>query len=191
MTTHSATRAHRRDAVPTGRDEVVAAILDSAATLFAERGPAAASIREIAARARVNHGLVFRHFGTKEDLIAAVLDHLASQHAELIDADAPVEQIQAASDRQLRVIARALLDGFPVGQLQTSFPGAARLLDAIRAQHRSGQAASLAAANAIALQVGWQLFEPFLRSATGLQDLTETELRRHIEAETERLLEPH
>ncbi|WP_156746654.1 helix-turn-helix domain-containing protein, partial [Mycobacterium sp. E1715] len=42
---------------PTGRDEVVAAILDSASQLFAERGPAATSIRDVATAARVNHGL--------------------------------------------------------------------------------------------------------------------------------------
>jgi TetR/AcrR family transcriptional regulator, repressor for neighboring sulfatase len=191
MTTTSATQGQDGDAVPAGRDEVAAAILDSAAELFAERGPAAASIRDIAARARVNHGLVFRHFGTKERLISAVLDHLASQLTARIDTGAPVTEIQAAGDRQLRVIARALLDGFPVGQLQTSFPGAARLLDGIRSQHRSSEAASLAAADAVALQLGWQLFEPFLRAATGLRDIAEDELRRHIGVDMARLLEPH
>ncbi|MUM35063.1 TetR family transcriptional regulator, partial [Mycolicibacterium sp. CBMA 361] len=46
---------------PVGRDEVVAAILEAAAELFAARGPAATSIRDIAAKSNVNHGLVFRH----------------------------------------------------------------------------------------------------------------------------------
>jgi TetR/AcrR family transcriptional regulator, repressor for neighboring sulfatase len=191
MTARGVTRSGTHDAVPTGRDEVIAAILDSAAELFAERGPLAAAIRDIAARARVNHGLVFRHFGTKEQLVAAVLDHLAARHSALIDAHAPTADIEAAAERQLRVVARALLDGFPVGQLQTSFPGAARLIDEIRPQHRSDQAARLAAANAIALRIGWQLFEPFLRSATGLHDMAETKLRESISAESARLLEPH
>jgi AcrR family transcriptional regulator len=177
--------------VPTGREEVVAAILASAAELFARRGPAAASIRDIAVHARVNHGLVFRHFGTKEQLVAAVLNHLASQHAALIDHQAPARDIEAASDLQLRVIARALLDGFAVGQLQTSFPGAARLLDEIRPQHHNDQTARLAAANAVALKLGWQLFEPFLRSAAALQDLNEAQLSQSIDSAITTLVAPH
>jgi AcrR family transcriptional regulator len=176
--------------VPTGRQEVVAAILDSAAELFARRGPAAASIRDIAVHARVNHGLVFRHFGTKEQLVAAVLNHLASQHAALIDRRAPAQDIEAAGDRQLRVIARALLDGFAVGQLQTSFPGATRLLDEIRPQHPNDQMARLAAANAVALKLGWQLFEPFLRSAAALQDIDEAQLRQSIDSAVTTLVAP-
>src|SRR5271157_4185899 len=127
MTTDGASPGPAQETLPTGRDEVIAAILDSAGQLFAERGPAAASIRDIAARARVNHGLVFRHFGTKEQLVAAVLDHLAAHLTKLIDSGASADEIQAAGARQLRVIARALLDGYPAGQLQSSFPAAARL----------------------------------------------------------------
>src|SRR5271163_2994155 len=118
MTTRGASPGRAKEVLPTGRDEVAAAILDSAAQMFAERGPAAASVRDIAARARVNHGLVFRHFGAKEQLVAAVLDHVAAQVTMLIDAEAPAGEIEAAAALQLRVIARALLDGFPVGQLQ-------------------------------------------------------------------------
>ncbi|MGB0971759.1 MAG: helix-turn-helix domain-containing protein, partial [Mycobacterium sp.] len=81
MTTESATR---RSPQPIGREEVAAAILTAAADLFAERGPAATSIRDIASRSRVNHGLVFRHFGTKEQLAGAVLDHLSMNMSTLL-----------------------------------------------------------------------------------------------------------
>jgi AcrR family transcriptional regulator len=170
---------------------VIAAILDSAADMFAERGPAAASIRDIAARARVNHGLVFRHFGTKEQLVAAVLDHLAANLTTLTDSAASASEIEVATTRHLRVVARALLDGFAVGQLQSSFPAAARLLDGVRPQHDNDDSARLAAANAIALLLGWQLFEPFVRSATGLHDLPQDELRASMFAEMARLAQPH
>jgi TetR/AcrR family transcriptional regulator, repressor for neighboring sulfatase len=190
MTTRAASPSRAQETLPTGRDEVAAAILDSAGQMFAERGPAAASIRDIAARARVNHGLVFRHFGAKEQLVAAVLNHLAARVTTLVDAKAPTGEIEAAATLQLRVIARALLDGFPVGQLQSSFPGAARLIDEIRPQHSSDDAARQAAAHAIALMLGWQMFEPFLRSATGLLDVPEDKLRRSIGIEMERLSKP-
>jgi len=180
-----------QESAPTGRDEVTAAILDSAAEMFAERGPAAASIRDIAARAHVNHGLVFRHFGTKEQLVAAVLDHLAAKLTMLTDGEASASEIEVATSRQLRVIARALLDGFPAGKLQSSFPAAARLLDGIRPEHQTEESARLGAANAIALLLGWQLFEPFVRSATGLHDLPEEKLRESMFAEMARLAQPH
>ncbi|OBA77129.1 hypothetical protein A5641_19325 [Mycobacterium sp. 1554424.7] len=52
-------------------------------------------------------------------------------------------------------------------QLHCSFPAAARPVDEIRRQHRS---ARLATAHAIALLLGWQLFGPVVRAATGLDD---------------------
>jgi TetR/AcrR family transcriptional regulator, repressor for neighboring sulfatase len=190
MTTTRATRGARPADAPTGRQEVVAAILDSAAEMFAERGPATASIRDIAGRAGVNHGLVFRHFGTKEQLVGSVLDHLASSTTALIDAQAPMPDIEAAADQHLRVIARALMDGFPVGELQSSFPAVARLLDEIRPRYGSDAEARMAAANVGALQLGWQLFEPFLRSATGLQGTPRARLQESIQAARDRILEP-
>jgi Bacterial regulatory proteins, tetR family/Tetracyclin repressor-like, C-terminal domain len=49
------------------------AILTAAREVFTERGYARATIREIARRAGVTHGLVMRHFGTKEKLLVAAL----------------------------------------------------------------------------------------------------------------------
>ncbi|OBI59760.1 TetR family transcriptional regulator [Mycobacterium sp. E796] len=170
---------------------MVAAILDSAAELFEQRGPAATSIRDIAARAHVNHGLVFRHFGNKEQVVAAVLNHQAAKLSELIDAGAELPEIAIAGTRQLRVLSRALLDGYPVAELQTSFPAAVRLLDEVRPLHDSEDAARLATGHAVALLLGWQLFEPFIRSAIGLHDLPEDALRQTIFTEMGRLTLPH
>jgi hypothetical protein len=50
-----------------------AAILDAAREVFTERGYAHATIREIARRAGVTHGLVMRHFGAKEQLLIEAL----------------------------------------------------------------------------------------------------------------------
>ncbi|MEM6108916.1 helix-turn-helix domain-containing protein [Mycobacterium sp. 050272] len=188
MTTPGASPAGE---VPTGRDEVVAAILESAADLFAERGPAAASIRDIAARARVNHGLVFRHFGNKEQLVGAVLNHEAAELSKLIDAGAELPEIATAGTRQLRILSQALLDGYPVAQLQTSFPAADRLLAEVRPLHASDDAARLATAHAVALLLGWQLFESFIRSAFGLRDVSADALRDSIFVEMGRLTVPH
>lgn len=188
MTTRSATRSRK---APTGREEVAAAILAAATDLFAERGPAATSIRDIAARSKVNHGLVFRHFGTKEQLVGAVLDHLGMTTTNLRRNDAPVAELERAMDRHLRVMARALLDGYPVGQLQTQFPCMWQLLEAVRPRHADDRSARLALANAVALQFGWRLFEPFLRASTGIDELTDAQLRQAVHAEVVRIVEPH
>jgi len=169
---------------------VAAAILEAATELFAERGPAATSIRDIAARSNVNHGLVFRHFGTKEQLVGAVLDHLGDDLSAQLETDTPAEVVQRSLDRQMRVMARTVLDGYPAGQLQKRFPNIATLLDGVRPLYDDEVKARLAVANALALQFGWRLFAPVLRSATGIEELTDAELRAAVGAEVERMLGP-
>ncbi len=188
MTTRVSTP--KRSDAPVGRAEVAAAILTAAAELFAEHGPAATSIRDIGARSKVNHGLVFRHFGAKEQLVGAVLDHLGATITELLAAGAPPEQVEAAADQQMRVMARALLDGYPAGQLQQRFPNVDALLEQVRPRHDSDAGARLAVANALALQSGWRLFEPILRAAAGIGDVPEADLRRAVGEEMARMLEP-
>lgn len=192
MTTGTA-RGRRK--IPTGRDEVGPAILEAATDLFAERGPAATSIRDIAARSKVNHGLVFRHFGTKEQLVGAVLDHLGATTTALLQSNPSPAEAERALDRHLRVMARTLLDGYPAGKLQTRFPGASQLLEEVRSAHGPGpegdRSARLAVANAFALQFGWRLFAPFLRAATGVEDLTDDEVRQAVATELARIVEPH
>jgi AcrR family transcriptional regulator len=56
-------------------------VLDAAAEVFAEDGPEA-SIDEIARRAGVGHGTVFRRFPAKDDLVYAVVErHVAQMRA--------------------------------------------------------------------------------------------------------------
>ncbi len=69
-------------------------VLDAAAEVFAAAGPDA-SIDEIAKRAGVGHGTVFRRFPTKDDLMFAVIErHVAEMRAlaeEAIAAEDPGE----------------------------------------------------------------------------------------------------
>jgi AcrR family transcriptional regulator len=70
-------------------------LLDAAAELFAERG-ADVSVAEIADRAGVGKGTVFRHFASKEDLIAAIvgdlLDDLVRAAVGAADAADPLRE---------------------------------------------------------------------------------------------------
>jgi AcrR family transcriptional regulator len=180
VTTPRASTGARRADAPVGKDEVVAAVLRSAADLFAEQGLAATSIRDIAARSNVNHGLIHRHFGSKDGLVAAVLDHLGQHLAGLLAENAEGSKVADAIDRQLRVLAYASLDGYPIGELQSRFPTMGVLLDAVRDRHSSELSARLAAAHTIALQLGWCLFGDFLRASTGLEDMDDRTFVRSV-----------
>jgi TetR/AcrR family transcriptional regulator, repressor for neighboring sulfatase len=157
-----------------GKDEAGARIrpvvLSHAADLFAERGPAATSLRDIANSSGVNAGLIFRYIGNKEAIVASVLGYLADDLASARDADASREVIEARAERSWKVIARTLLDGFDIGQVQHRFPNVEQLVAAAREHHGDEHTARVATADALALQLGWRLFGPFLRAATGLTD---------------------
>jgi TetR/AcrR family transcriptional regulator, repressor for neighboring sulfatase len=83
-----------------------------------------------------------------------------------------------------------ILDGFPVGQLQQRFPTAAMLVKHAEHSHHNELAGRMAAANTIALELGWRLFEPFLRSATGTEKVSAADLRHAINFETARMMGP-
>ncbi|MFQ6147111.1 TetR family transcriptional regulator [Streptomyces seoulensis] len=80
------------------------AILDAASRAFAERGYNRATLRDIARRAGVTHGLVLRHFGSKENLfLAAVpgtrsIDEFAEHSAETLPAHIAREFVRRLED---------------------------------------------------------------------------------------------
>ena len=110
---------------PHGRDEVVAAVIDAATTLFAERGPAAVSLREIAQSAGVNLGLIHRHIGSKTDLLIAVLKARPGMGPAAQD---PLEEAAVMLGRGLAppaytvIVVRAALDGYDLATLGLDYP---------------------------------------------------------------------
>lgn len=185
MTTPEAT-----DTKPVGKDEVVEAVLNAASELFAAKGPTATSIREVATRAGVNHGLVHRHFGSKRQLLAATLQHLADSAAAVRESGAAIEELEAAHDLQLRVMVRSTLDGFPIEELQERKPGMVWLLDQIRPGHADDRDARLATAHAIALQLGWRLMGPSLRAGLGLEDMSDADVRAEVARQIAKFVTP-
>ncbi|MEU9898613.1 helix-turn-helix domain-containing protein [Streptomyces phaeochromogenes] len=73
--THPPSDAPRRKPLRADAQRNRARILDAAEAVFAEKGPSA-STEEVAVRAGVAIGTVFRHFPTKNDLLAAIMKSL-------------------------------------------------------------------------------------------------------------------
>ena len=167
-------------ASPRGREAVCEALLEAATELFASRDPASVSVRDIASRAGVNHGLVHRHFGSKDQLRLAVMDRLARQVNDGVGAlgDAPLDQVLEAAFAQtnehaayFRILARAMLDGEDPRTIQTHFPLADRLIELARQAGHQDPRGFVARRQAAGL--GWLVFERYIRAATGIDGTSE------------------
>ena len=94
MTPRSYTQRRRADSAASTRGR----ILDSAIAVYRDRGPAAATLQEIAQRADVSRGTILHHFGDAEGLLAAVLQ------SALDSLDIPDERIfDGLSDPEARI----------------------------------------------------------------------------------------
>ncbi len=187
-----------QNARPRGREAVMAAVLDAATTLFAARGPASVSVRDIAAAAGVNHALVHRHFGPKQAVLRAVLEHaaheLAAVAATITESQEGIGQLFAASAERAtywRALARAILDGENPRTLQRDFPTVRRLIELLQTERRQPQKhadphalppldARIVVGTTSALMLGWLLFEPLLLAATGLDQRDREEVREQV-----------
>ena len=175
---------------PHGRDDVQSALIQAAITLFAERGPAAVSVREIASAAGVNHGLVHRHFGSKTGLLRAVLNHLAGDLEAAVGPDRPDESLQelltgvlgAASHQGawLRILAWSMLDGVELGDLQDRFPLARRMMEVARRESLGPLDPEARVTLVMSVGLGLLLFGPFLMRATDQDDARWARTRQQI-----------
>ncbi|MFV9632330.1 TetR family transcriptional regulator KstR2 [Mycobacterium neumannii] len=80
---------------PTRRDE----LLDLAATMFAERGLRATTVRDIADSAGILSGSLYHHFSSKEEMVDEVLqgflDWLFARYQEIVDTEPnPLERLK-------------------------------------------------------------------------------------------------
>ena len=161
-------------AVPaTGRRAVEAALLDAATAMLAEVGPRGMSVREVAARAGVNHGQVHHYFGSKEALIRAAIRALAEEHFRHAMARAgasgvPPALALAEDERYWKAIIRLALDGeIDIARTEVedgvSVPRhALGLLAERRGLADPDLDAKTAVAASAALQLGWVALEEFM-----------------------------
>lgn len=135
---------------PHGPEQVRAALLDAAAKLFAEKGPGAVSVRQIASAAGVNHGLVHHYFGSKQELLREVVrTRAAAVMAEALAASTTLRVDEegfwaerlwstVTADDGWKVVVRALLDGYADDLMLPDRPGLRMVVEAIRARQEKG-----------------------------------------------------
>ncbi|OWY59103.1 hypothetical protein B7486_76360, partial [cyanobacterium TDX16] len=116
-------------------DEVKEAVLDAATELFASHTPDAVSLRQIAEQAGVQHSLIIRHFGTKDEVVRQVLIRQTDGYAEAVAGadDAPAGFVAAlryllAEPSTPRVLASTVLGDVAAATDGRPFPGVARHL---------------------------------------------------------------
>jgi AcrR family transcriptional regulator len=122
-------------------DNRLPAVLDAAARLFAERGYAAASMRDIAEACGMLPGSLYYHFAAKEDLLVAVygagVEQLSAAVRRALEMErAPWARLEAACAVHLETLlehgdyAQVLVRVLPV-----DVPNAAARLKALRADY--------------------------------------------------------
>lgn len=172
---------------PRGREEVIAALLASARTLIAERGPGVA-LRDIADHAGVNFGLLYHYLGTKDQVVDVVVgaaaEQAAGQLAGAADADDAIARLMAMGDgTAARLIGWAVLDGRGGAPAFRDSPALAVLADLVRGEAAgvgatptagsgpsggSADEAQVFAAFAMTVTLAWRLFGETALVAAGV-----------------------
>jgi AcrR family transcriptional regulator len=168
-------------------------ILAAARRLFAAHGVDGVSVRRIAAEAGVNHALVHRYFGTKDEMVAAILlaegDAMSAMGRPDADAGTSLEAfrqvlLHALGDGRtsLLLMLRAELDGLaPERMLEGAPLRPLAILRAWLAEHvpeGSGVDVEALAVVVGAAMMGLASCTPMLANGVGAQGVEEEELQR-------------
>ena len=156
-------------------------LLAAAGDLLVEVGPHGATVREIARRAGVNHGLVHHYFGSKEQLLRAAMIVLLEEHRSYVKAatdGGPLPRPLGLLDQQryLRAIAHCVLDGeMELAALEAtegvSVPRSVlEYLATVRRESRPSVESKSVVAHAMAFEMGWVLLEPFIFRVLDVSD---------------------
>ena len=158
--------------IPSAKDRVVHALVEAAIELFGTRGPDAVSLREIAAKAQVNYGLIHHYVGTKDDLISLALRTVSAQSTERFATDDPLDTIHRLVESDpaspsLRLLAWSLLQGRKADDLV----GRSQALAALAAQVANTATTVESRQRVVVLMsllLGWQLFGDYLTESLDL-----------------------
>jgi len=188
------------------RARAVASLVSAATELFAARGPDGVSLREIAAHAGLNYGLIHQYVGSKDELLRLVIAQSTSTTAvRFAQADGVGEALEllqgpVGADRPAypRLLAWAILQGRDPKELAGPAPALPQLIAMlpVKGAAPDDPAASaddladdprLRAAAIAALTLGWSLFGTFVSHAAGLDDVAPAEAHAAVQSLARRI----
>jgi AcrR family transcriptional regulator len=140
------------------------------------------TLRRVAEQAKVNYGLLHRHFGTKAEVIKAAMRRAHARSFRLLvepaqDLDAAVSRILLESSNTL---ARVMAWGILQGEIDNMLPAAesSLMLTGLHELALKGSPAKSAedafairvtVATVVASLLGWRLFEPYISRGLKLE----------------------
>lgn len=180
-------------------DEIREAILRAAEDLLATRSPSEVSLREIARHGGFQHSLITRHFGTKDDLVAAVVQRTLDTYVDAIrQTGTAVDGFREAMDHvaahpaSFQAMARALIDqsrGSAVDDPSAAFEiHRSQVADAcVGGQDRADLDVLTVAL--MAFTSGWAFMEDRWLRTAGFSDADRADVREQISELVVRLIE--
>ncbi len=194
------TKTNENGKIPYGRAAVKKAILDATEKLLVKNTPDKITVREIARAAKIKHPLIHRHFGTKEEVIAAVHARAIAKAERKV---AGIENLEgnigaffeAVKKNKFRHVAltRAMLDGVRPRAIPTEFPLMSRLLELVKKRFNETNTdpkftPEMITAILAAAILGWLLYEPFLLADTHQEDKKQDEIHKTVVEVLEEIL---
>jgi len=144
--------------------------------LLGARGPASLTTREIADRAKVNQGLIYHYFDSREHLFGEAVA-LANQNLQAVAIPgAPLDLVVATRARlnslTMPLMARLMVNGVPVRSVRQEFPVFDRLLEEATGSDGSRDPRVVVFATG-ALTLGATLWNDILRRMIGIDPGTD------------------
>lgn len=164
-------------------------LIIAAGELLSEVGPRALSVRGVAERAGVNHGLVHHYFGGKDGLLQAAMTRLVEEHAVFAREQShgspmPAPLALREDQRYLRAVVRSVLDDeMDLAQTElttgVSVPRTA-LEHAVSKKNLQKADIETKALFSIgmAMEMGWAALEPFIFATMEVEGEKEQEAVR-------------
>lgn len=183
-----------------GREHVEQLLISAAADLLGEVGPNAVTVRAIAQRAGVNHGLVHHYFGGKTHLLKAAMNQLVEEHQSFAKdrsgGDALPAPLALVDDqRYLRAVVRAVIDGetaLAATEITSgvSIPrGVLEHLTASQGLNEPDARTKALVAMGMAMEMGWAALEPFIMAVLDVRDDEIDEVRDIVRRQRHRAYE--
>ncbi len=175
-------------------------LIAATAELLGEIGPRTVSVRAIAERAGVNHGLVHHYFGGKDALLRIAMERLVHEHFDYAMSQSKQQPLPAplgliGDPTYLRAVVRAVLDNemsLASTEITEGVSVPQNVLNHVAASQGHIEPSLELKANVglgMALEMGWAALEPFIFAVVGAEkDSEQQELRMEARRLRSRIL---